>query len=162
MYLLAAVVIYCSAGVDVKSPAFGSVSRTLQKIAYGVATPTIIMAGVIYAHVAAKYIYVRLYRGTDKMSKRTWSSFGIWALIVLGLWVGAWSIAEGIPVFRDLTALVSALFASWFSYGISGVFWLFLNRGRYRESARKIFLTGLNIAIFCIGAASVRQSPFSS
>lgn len=41
MYLTVALVIYCYAGPDVASPALGSTSPLLRKIAYGVATPTI-------------------------------------------------------------------------------------------------------------------------
>ena len=159
MYLIAAIVIYRYASTDVASPALGSTSTIVRKVAYGVAIPTIVIAGVINGHVAAKYIYVRLFRGTDRMSKRTWSSFGIWALIVVALWIVAWIIAEAIPVFNDLLGLISALFASWFTYGLSGVFCLYLNRGRYRESARKMFLTVLNSLVFCIGAAIVSEPP---
>lgn len=152
MYLIVAVVTYRYAGASVASPALGSTSPLLQKIAYGIAIPTIVISGVINGHVAAKYIYVRLFRGTDRMGKNSWSSFGLWALIVLTLWIIAWIIAEAIPVFNDLLSLISALFASWFTYGLSGVFWLYLNYGRYRENRRKMFLTGLNALIFCIGA----------
>ncbi|KAL2041261.1 hypothetical protein N7G274_006206 [Stereocaulon virgatum] len=152
MYLIVAVVTYRYAGASVASPALGSTSPLLQKIAYGIAIPTIVIAGVINGHVAAKYIYVRLFRGTDRMGKNSWSSFGLWALMVLTLWIIAWIIAEAIPVFNDLLSLISALFASWFTYGLSGVFWLYLNYGRYRENRRKLFLTGLNTLIFCIGA----------
>ena len=155
MYLIVAIVTYRYAGTEVASPALGSTSPLLRKIAYGVAIPTIIVAGVINGHVAAKYIYVRMFRGTDRMSKRSWSSFGLWAAIVLVLWIVAWIIAEAIPVFNDLLSLISSLFASWFTYGLSGVFWLFINRGRYRESPRKMFLTALNFATFCLGATIV-------
>ena len=155
MYLIVAVVTYCYAGTDVASPALGSTSPLLRKFAYGIAIPTIVVSGVINGHVAAKYLYVRLFRGTDRMSKRTWSSFGLWALIVLVLWIIAWIIAEAIPVFNNLLGLMSALFASWFTYGLSGVFCLYLNRGRYRESGMKMFLTVLNILIFCMGAVIV-------
>ena len=113
------------------------------------------IAGVIYAQVASKCIYVRLFRGTDRMSKNTWSSFGIWALIVLALWITAWIIAEAIPVFNDLLSLISALFASWFTYGISGVFWLFLNWGQYGKSWRKMVLTGVNVGCFFLGGSFV-------
>ena len=156
MYIIAAIVIYRYAGADVASPALGSASTTVSKVAYGIAIPTIVIAGVINGHVAAKYIYVRKYRGTDRMSKASWSSFGIWLIIISVLWTVAWIIAEAIPVFNDLLGLISALFASWFTYGLSGAFWLFLNKGRYRESGRKMFLTGLNFVIFCIGATIVR------
>ena len=160
MYLLVAIVCYRYAGHDVASPALGSTSSLLKKIAYGIAIPTIVVAGVINGHVAAKYVYVRLFRGTDKMSKNSWTSFGLWAGIVLLLWVAAWIIAEAIPVFNDLLGLISALFASWFTYGLSGVFWLFLNKGRYSSSRRKMALTVLNVLIFCVGGAIVSSHFF--
>ena len=155
MYIIVATVIYRYAGQSVASPALGSTSPILRKIAYGVAIPTIVIAGVINGHVAAKYIYIRLFRGTDRMSKRTWGSFGIWALIVLFLWTIAWIIAEAIPVFNDLLGLISSLFASWFTYGLSGVFWLFMNRGKYFKNPRKSALTVLNALVFGIGATIV-------
>lgn len=162
IYLIVAIVTYRYAGTNVASPALGSTSPLLQKVAYGIAIPTIVIAGVINGHVAAKYIYVRLFRGTDRMSKNTWSSFGLWAIIVIILWIIAWIIAEAIPVFNDLLGLISALFASWFTYGLSGVFWLYLNKGRYTENRRKIFLTVVNVIIFCIGAVIVSFSGLIS
>ncbi|KAA6410693.1 MAG: amino acid transporter [Lasallia pustulata] len=162
MYLVVSVVIYRYAGSSVASPALGSTSETVRKIAYGVSIPTIVVAGVINGHVASKYIYVRLFRGTDRMSKRSWSSFGAWALIVLVLWTIAWVIAEAIPTFNDLLGLISALFASWFTYGLSGVFWLYMNRGRYRESRRKVFLTGLNLMLVCLGAVIMGLGLYAS
>ena len=96
------------------------------------------------------------------MSRRSWGSFGIWAIIVLILWIIAWIIAEAIPVFNDLLGLISALFASWFTYGLSGAFWLFMNKGRYGESGRKMFLTGLNGVIFVLGAGIVSLHSISA
>lgn len=87
------------------------------------------------------------------MSQRTWFSVGTWIAIISVLWLVAWIIAESIPVFNDLLGLISALFASWFTYGLSGVFWLFLNYGQWFSSPRKIALTVLNIAIFFLGLA---------
>ena len=96
------------------------------------------------------------------MSKRTWTSFGIWVGIVTGLWIVAWVIAEAIPVFNDLLGLISALFASWFTYGLSGVFWLWLNRGGWFKSKKKAALTVINFLIFCCGGAIVSSlSVFS-
>ncbi|KAF2661538.1 amino acid transporter [Lophiostoma macrostomum CBS 122681] len=153
MYVVVAVVVYRYTGTHVASPALGSASRVVMKVAYGIALPTILLAGVIYGHVASKYIYVRLFRGTPHMSRRTWFSFGIWAAITLALWLVAFVIAESIPDFNDLLGLISALFAAWFSYGLSGVFWLYLNWGRWGRGVRMICLTGLNFLIVGIGAA---------
>ncbi|KAJ5126064.1 hypothetical protein N7526_008241 [Penicillium atrosanguineum] len=151
LYIIAAVVIYYYGGNDVKSPALSSTSPITAKVAYGIAIPTIVIAGVINGHVAAKYIYVRLFRGSDRMHKRSFVSVGSWVGITLVLWIVAWIIAEAIPVFNNLLSLITALFASWFTYGLSGIFWLFLNRGRYVSSPRKIFLTILNLLIVGIG-----------
>lgn len=41
LYIVAAVVIYCYAGDDVKSPALGTASPIVKKVAYGIALPTV-------------------------------------------------------------------------------------------------------------------------
>ncbi|RDW81695.1 neutral amino acid permease [Aspergillus mulundensis] len=153
LYLVAAVVIYRYGGADVTSPALGSASPIVSKVAYGIALPTILIAGVIYGHVASKYIYVRIFRGTDRMHKRDAVAVGSWVAIALGLWILAWIIAEAIPVFSNLLSLITALFASWFTYGLSGIFWLFMNKGLWFKNWKKISLTLLNllaIAVACV------------
>ncbi|KAM5438388.1 hypothetical protein MferCBS31731_004965 [Microsporum ferrugineum] len=153
LYTVSAIVIYVYGGKDVASPALGSTGPILRKVAYGVAMPTIVIAGVINGHVASKYLYVRIFRGTNKMSQRTFTSVGTWVVITVILWIIAWIIAEAIPVFNNLLSLITALFASWFTYGLSGLFWLFINKGQYFSSPRKIFLTFLNSFVFIAGAA---------
>ncbi|KAJ5114495.1 Amino acid transporter transmembrane [Penicillium alfredii] len=152
LYLIAAVVIYRYAGDDVTSPALGSASKVVAKVAYGIALPTIIIAGVINGHVAFKYVYVRIFRGTDRMHKRDWVAVSSWVGIALGLWIVAWIIASAIPVFSNLLSLITALFASWFTYGLSGIFWLYMNKGLWFSSPKKIALTVLNLGIIGIGA----------
>lgn len=132
LYLTAAVVIYYYGGDKVESPALGSTSPLIAKIAYGIAIPTvrlprsnarlsvlirekIVIAGIIYCQVAGKYIYVRIFRGTDNMHKRTFKSIGTWVAIVTTLWILSWIIASAIPVFGNLLSLIVALFASWFT-----------------------------------------------
>ncbi|PYI03903.1 hypothetical protein BO78DRAFT_471677 [Aspergillus sclerotiicarbonarius CBS 121057] len=151
LYIVAAIVIYCYGGSTVTSPALGSASPVVSKVAYGIALPTIIIAGVINGHVASKAVYVRIFRGTDHMHKRSWVAVGSWAGIALGLWVLAWIIAEAIPVFTNLLSLVTSLFASWFTYGLSGIFWLFMNRGRWFSSPGKIALTTVNLIAIGVG-----------
>ncbi|KAJ5933083.1 hypothetical protein N7516_007572 [Penicillium verrucosum] len=150
-YTVAAVVIYYYVGQDVTSPALGSAGPILKKVAYGIAIPTIIGAGVVNGHIGLKYIYVRLFRGTDRMHKRDLVAVGSWVGIALTCWVIAWIIADAIPVFSDLLSLISSLFASWFSYGLGGVYWLHINKGRWFSSPRKIVLTVVNVCIILIG-----------
>lgn len=66
----------------------------------------IIIAGVINGHVAFKYVYVRIFRGTDRMHKRDWLAVSSWIGIALGLWILAWIISSAIPVFSDLLSLI--------------------------------------------------------
>ncbi|KGO69589.1 Amino acid transporter, transmembrane [Penicillium italicum] len=150
-YTVAAVVIYYYVGQEVTSPALGSAGPILKKVAYGIALPTIIGAGVVNGHIGLKYIYVRLFRGTDRMQKRDLVAVGSWVAIALICWVVAWVIADAIPVFSDLLSLISSLFASWFSYGLGGVYWLHINKGKWFSSPRKIALTVLNFCIILIG-----------
>ncbi|KAJ5899905.1 hypothetical protein N7495_004649 [Penicillium taxi] len=153
LYLVASVVIYVYAGDSVTSPALGSASPIVAKIAYGIALPTIVIAGVINGHVAFKYVYVRIFRGTDRMHKRDWIAVCSWGGIALGMWVLAWIISSAIPVFSDLLSLITALFASWFTFGFPAILWLFMNRGLYLSSWKKIVLTVINLLIFALACA---------
>ncbi|KAB8228059.1 transmembrane amino acid transporter protein-domain-containing protein [Aspergillus alliaceus] len=147
IYIVAGVVIYIYAGDDVASPALGSASPIVSKIAYGVAIPAILTGGVVVGHIAAKLIYMRLLRMTGRMHARDFLSVGTWVGIMLSLWTLAWIIAEAIPVFSNMLTLICALFASWFSYGLCGLCWLFINQGRYLESWKKLLLTIINITL---------------
>lgn len=153
LYVVVGVVIYRYAGTGVASPALGSAAPTVTKIAYGIALPTIVIAGVIYGHVAAKYIYVRAFRGTKHLHERSLFSFGVWIGITLILWLVAWIIAESIPVFNDLVGLIASLFASWFTYGLAGFMWLYLNWGHWFGNNKKAALTVANVIILIMGAA---------
>ncbi|RAH45330.1 neutral amino acid permease [Aspergillus brunneoviolaceus CBS 621.78] len=151
LYTTAAIVVYYYVGKDVQSPALSSAGPLLKKIAYGIAIPTIVGAGVVNGHIGLKYIYFRTCHKSDLIHSRGWRSVSIWIGLGLSCWVVAWIIAEAIPVFSDLNGLISALFASWFSYGLSGVYWLHLNWGQWLSSPKKIALTVLNIGIALFG-----------
>ncbi|KAJ5138836.1 uncharacterized protein N7515_003684 [Penicillium bovifimosum] len=155
MYVVTAMVIYCYAGPDVASPALSSAGPVMKKVAYGLAIPTVIIAGVIFGHVACKYIYVRIFRGdrSHHMHQKTFLATGTWVAIGLTTWTVAWVIAESIPVFNELLSLISSLFGSWFSYGLPAIFWLVMNKGVWFSTPRKIALTILNFVILGIACA---------
>lgn len=130
LYLIVGVVVYAFAGSTTVSPALGNTNMTLRKIAYGIALPTIVIAGVINGHVCAKLVFVRIFRRGDfkspHMTSHTWVGWLTWIGIVSAIWTLAFLIAEVIPFFNDLLGVISSLFASWFTYGISGIFWFHL------------------------------------
>lgn len=132
LYLVAAIVIYHYVGPDVPSPALSAAgSDVMRKAIWGVAIPTIVIAGVIYGHVAAEYVFTRIFRGTKHEIRRTWVSTVSWLAITFGIWLIATIVSLSIPVFNSLLGLVAALFVSWFSYGLPGIFWLWMHHGNY-------------------------------
>ena len=60
LYLVVGIVVYAYTGANAVSPALGNTGHTLRKIAYGIALPTIMIAGVINGHVCAKLVFVRV------------------------------------------------------------------------------------------------------
>lgn len=116
IYIVTAVVIYRYAGDGVGSPALGSTNPVLQKVAYGIALPTIVIAGVVFGHVGCKYIYLRIFQGTDRMHKRDFVATGSWIAIAIVMWVIAWIIAEAVPVFSNILSLIVRFFPSFFLF----------------------------------------------
>lgn len=151
LYVTASVVIYRYAGDSVSSPALNSNGPLIRKIAWGIALPTIIIAGVIFAHVSAKYVYLRMFAGTKHLHSRGLVGTGSWIAIGTGFWVVAWIIAESIPNFSDLLGFISALFASWFSYGIPGICWFMLNNKTWKRSWKKLSLAVINLILVILG-----------
>lgn len=151
-YMLISAVIYYYAGPDVESPALGSATSVVARICWGIACPTIVVAGVVNGAVAAKYIYLRYWAGTDVVHHRDFKAYSSWYLINFVLWLVAWIIAGAIPNFGLLLGLISALFCSWFSYGLPGRLWLYMNKRRLTANWKKMSLTVINVGILILGA----------
>jgi hypothetical protein len=87
--------------------------------------------------VAAKYIFVRLFRNTKHLERRTKLSTVSWWGVTFVIWALSMIIAESIPVFNSLLGLIAAAFVSWFSYGLPGVFWLWMHKGKWFSDWRQ-------------------------
>lgn len=161
-YMLISGVIYYYAGPYVSSPALGSASPVVRKVAFGIALPTIVVAGVINGSVACKYIYMRIWKGTDVIHQKGFKSVGSWVGICAGAWAVAYVIAEAVPNFNLLLGLIAALFCSWFSFGLPGFFWLYMNKNCLFSTKRKTALTVLNSGIFLLGSAICILGMWSS
>lgn len=85
------------------------------------------------------------------MVRRTKLSTLSWFLVTFLMWALSMVIAESIPVFNNLLALVGALFVSWFSYGLPGIFWLWMNWGSWFKGPRQIAHFCGNVFLFIIG-----------
>ncbi|KAJ5799140.1 Glycerol-3-phosphate dehydrogenase mitochondrial [Penicillium psychrosexuale] len=169
LYTVASIVIYAYVGPTVNSPALNSSGQLFRKISYAIALPTILIGGVVNAHVAVKFIYVRVFRGTNSMHTQSFRARVVWTVTCAGLWILSWIIAEAIPVFNDVLGLASSLFASWFSFGLPGLFWLYLNRTCWYMTWRQraffgfnLFLVFLGFVICIVGLYSSIRSIFNN
>ncbi|KAF2210321.1 hypothetical protein CERZMDRAFT_106779 [Cercospora zeae-maydis SCOH1-5] len=122
LYLVVAIVIYYYAGTNVGSPALSSAAPLFAKLSYGIATPTIVVAGVIAGLLACKRIQAWFWesvrkepKAADEISLRSWTS---WVSIVVLLWALAFILANVLPYFSPLLALIGAISGTWITLGI--------------------------------------------
>jgi hypothetical protein len=91
-----------------------------------------VIGGVVNAHVAVKFIYVRVLRGTNSMHSQSFVARLIWAVICGTLWILSWIIAEGIPVFNDALGLaVRSAYLTYTQLAASTDFFFFPTRAPY-------------------------------
>jgi amino acid permease len=150
LYMLVGVGIYCLAGQYTASPALGSAPEIPAKVAYGIVVPAVLATGLVFGHTAVKYMYVvimRALKSTNQMTDNSIKAWTVWVCSGTVFWIAAFVLANAIPIFNSILSISSATFAAWFCFGISGVFWLFLNWGKLFSTWRKVGLTILNVLI---------------
>lgn len=119
--------------------------------------PTLIFLGVLYSSVSARFVFFRLFEGTRHKNSHTVFGWLSWAGILGFTWVLAFIIAEVIPFFADLLALMSSLFDSFFGWIFWGVAYLRMRNADFGPAFyRKRGLRGwigflMNILIILIG-----------
>ncbi|KAF2452421.1 neutral amino acid permease [Lineolata rhizophorae] len=117
------------------APAFGSLADPkFKKIAFSLMVPTLVFLGVLYASVSARFVFFRLF-GPSSPHRRhhTPKGWAAWAAVLAGTWVAAFVIAELVPFFSDLLALMSSLFDSFFGFVFWAAAYVQLRREKYGE-----------------------------
>ncbi|KAJ7225780.1 transmembrane amino acid transporter protein-domain-containing protein [Mycena pura] len=123
-YCVFAVVIYVYIGNTVASPALFSLPETWAKVTFGIALANFLFAGGLYSHTAAKIVFVRYFRQTKHMYMHTVLGWVVWVALCLAAVAVAFILAISVPIFSYLIGIAASLFASWYTYGIAGFFWL--------------------------------------
>ena len=123
-YAVFAVVMYVYLGDGVASPAFSSLSPKWMKAAYGIAIPNFLIAGSLYAHTASKLFFIRFFRNSRHLHSHTFTGWGVWTILIIVMNGAAFVLAVGVPIFSYLIGIAASLFASWYTYGVAGAFWL--------------------------------------
>ena len=154
-YVVFAVVLYIYVGPTVASPAFTSLPIKWQKAAYGIAIPNFLIAGSLYSHTAAKLIFVRIFRKSRHLYTHTVLGWTVWTLLILLMNAAAFVLVVGVPIFNYLIGIAASLFASWYTYGIAGAFWLhdaWVDHGGRRALTTRLPMTFLSVATVAAGA----------
>lgn len=166
-YLVVAVVIYTFAGQHVTAPALGSASPLVRKVCYGIALPTIVVAGVINGNICAKRFYQLVWRNEPKaMAEKSVRGRGSWLFIIAAIWIISWVLAEAIPVFGEMLGIIGAGFTTWFCFGFNNMLWLSMQRAKANDGKsmffanwKKMALLAVNVLFIVVSAVIVSLYP---
>ena len=149
VYIAVACVIYSLAGDAVTSPALGSAPIIPAKIAYGILIPSVLGTGLVIGITAIKYMYITIMRNTrpDQVNVHNSFTWTLWVALGTLFWVITFVVSNAIPIFSSILNISSAIFVSWFTFGLTSIFWLHLNWESQWSSPRKKVLAAVNYAI---------------
>jgi hypothetical protein len=189
IYVIVAATVYALSGEQVASPALGSLQPTMAKVAYAVSFIGILGTGLIFGMTSARYLHTFFMRHVGivtgnkterrasitsqpsrgrrdsslvpEASKRV--EWFVWIFSVTLFWVVVWILANAIPVFNSLLNISAALLLSWFTWGITVLFWFHLNwNGRWRSTKKKLATAVFNVFIMIIVLFMVVPGMYAS
>ncbi|KAF8521255.1 amino acid transporter [Hysterangium stoloniferum] len=123
-YVIFAVVMYVYIGSTVNPFAFSSLPPVWAKVAVALAIPNFLISGGLYIHVPAKLVFVRIFRRSKHVHSHTILGWVIWVALCAAGGIVAFLFVIAVPIFSFLIGLTAALFASWYTYGLAGFFYL--------------------------------------
>ncbi|KAH6616711.1 transmembrane amino acid transporter protein-domain-containing protein [Boeremia exigua] len=149
VYIVVACVIYGLAGDAVTSPALGSAPTIPAKIAYGILIPSVLGTGLVIGITAIKYMYIAIMRKVrpEQVNIHNAFTWTLWVTLGTLFWIVSFVISNAIPIFSSILNISSAIFISWFTFGLTSVMWLHLNWKQQWSTPRKSALACLNYAI---------------
>jgi amino acid permease len=180
IYIIVAATVYALSGEQVASPAIGSLQPTMSKVAYAVSFIGLLGTGLVFGMTSARYLHIVFLRHIDTLLHRKAAPTGrrasvasepsrgrrssmtvptvskkldwaVWIFSVSIFWVVVWILANAIPVFNSLLNISASLLLSWFTWGVTVLFWFHLNwNGKWRSSGKKIAVACLNIVIMAL------------
>ncbi|WVW84350.1 hypothetical protein I302_106384 [Kwoniella bestiolae CBS 10118] len=163
-YLTIGIIVYCFCGIYVASPALGSAGGLMKKVCYGLALPGLFITATIYTHLPAKYVFLRVMRGSEHLTRNSFKHYVVWFSCVAGCVLFSYIVASAIPVFGGLVGLIGALFGTLLSMQLMGGMWLYDN-WQHRQTKKTItykFLLGFNIFVIVIGTFLMIAGTYGS
>ncbi|KIW45217.1 uncharacterized protein PV06_03619 [Exophiala oligosperma] len=154
IYVTVGCVVYYYCGSYVASPALGSAGHLMKKICYGFALPGLLVTTTLVIHVASKYLFVHILRGSKHLASPTLVHWATWFGCTISIAVVAFIIASSIPVFGSLVSLIGALLGTLLSFQPMGCMWLYDNwkKGKTERSVRWILMVCYSVFVVVIGS----------
>ena len=81
--------------------------------------------------------------------------WSVWILLIFLVNAAAFVLAVGVPIFNYLIGIAASLFASYFTYGLAGAFWLYdawIDKGGMEAMRNRWPMAGLSVATLAAGA----------
>ncbi|OCF36058.1 hypothetical protein I317_01847 [Kwoniella heveanensis CBS 569] len=133
-YLVVSLVVYRYCGIYIAGVALGSAGTLIKKITYGIGLPGLLVSAILCQHLAAKYFFVRLLRGTEHLQSKTKTHWITWLGSVTLIGIISFIVAEAIPFFGTLIGLVGALAYAPLAIIVPMTLWLY-DFGHYRKGS---------------------------
>ena len=180
VYLIIGIMVYYYCGSYVASPALGSAGDLMKRISYGLALPGLCVTMTIVLHVSAfrntawfvltnsqlpaKYVFVRMMRGTKHLASNTMIHWISWLGCTAFMTLVSYVVASAIPVFGGLVSLVGALLGTLLSFQPYGLMWLHDNWALPDESRniRWKFMVGWCIFVILSGSFLLVAGTYGS
>ncbi|GAA5896528.1 hypothetical protein JCM6882_005719 [Rhodosporidiobolus microsporus] len=155
-YLAVSITVYLYAGVYVASPALGTAGVLIKRVAYGLALPGLWFTAIIYVHLPAKVLMVRMLRGSHHLAHKTRKHWITWFSCTIGCACFSYVIAEAIPVFGGLVGLIGALFGTLLTFHAEASMYLFDIWAAFRDPKTRTFKLWCgvigNVALIIVGS----------
>ncbi|WVQ96905.1 hypothetical protein IAU59_004013 [Kwoniella sp. CBS 9459] len=112
VYVAIGTVVYYFCGEYVATPALGSAGVLMKRICYGLALPGLYVTVTIYLHLPAKYLFLRLMKGSRHLTSNSFVHWSVWLACTGTCAALAYIIASAIPIFGGLVGIIGALFGT--------------------------------------------------
>ncbi|GAA5998476.1 uncharacterized protein JCM10292_002723 [Rhodotorula paludigena] len=156
-YLAVGIVVYVYAGQYVASPALGTAGVLIKRVAYGLALPGLLVSSILFTHLPAKWVFVRLLRNSRHLNHATKTHWAVWLSCTLACLLFSYVIASAIPVFGGLVGLASALFGTLMSLHAEAFMHLYDVRHHFasRDGRPRFFWLGVASSVFVLLVGSL-------
>lgn len=153
-YLAFSLVVYRWCGIYVASPSLSSAGPVIEKVAYGVGLIGLIVSGVLYLHVGAKYLFVRILRNSPHLQAKTPTHWIAWLGSTISLGAISFVLAEAIPIFNYLIGLTGSLCFAPMALMLPPVFFFYDVKHRVYplNTFLRKFEAGCNAVLLAVGA----------